>query len=85
MTYGPLGHATLRAQPWEVRIGDLVEFDGLYYPVQSTEARNGMTTLRFIAHPPFTFDCPIYVWRPVTHEGKAAGVRAYSLNPTTPR
>ncbi|MFF8831404.1 hypothetical protein [Streptomyces sp. NPDC015131] len=72
---GPLGTAGAMRTPGDLQLGDLIEFDGLYYPIVDMQAaRAGMKVLRFEGHPPHTIDEPILAYRAVTYTARSCVV-----------
>ncbi|MEH6373734.1 hypothetical protein V7793_05145 [Streptomyces sp. KLMMK] len=56
--------------PGQVRVGDLFEFDGAWYPVQDMVSGNGGTKiLHFLGKAPYVMSQPEIVYRPMTHTG----------------
>ncbi|MEV3859112.1 hypothetical protein AB0J38_32965 [Streptomyces sp. NPDC050095] len=62
--------------PTQLRIGDLVPFGGVYFPVTDMRAGPGGTkVLRFEAHEPWTATGPTLAYRPIDFNARAGSLR----------
>lgn len=60
----------------QLRIGDLVRFEGVFSPVIDMHAgRSGAKVLNFPAHEPRTVTGPIIVYRPIDFDALADSLR----------
>ncbi|MEU5000045.1 hypothetical protein [Streptomyces sp. NPDC021622] len=61
---GPVGTQGLPLNPSELKIGDLLHFDGTFFPIRDmVTGRGGSRVLNFLGRDPYTVSGPTLIYR----------------------
>ncbi|MDG4857374.1 hypothetical protein P8605_04245 [Streptomyces sp. T-3] len=73
---GPPGTSGDILLPAQLKLGDLIRFDGVFFPVKNMiTARGGAKVLHFDAHEPYTVAGPTLAYRPIDFNALSGSLR----------
>ncbi|MEU5433787.1 hypothetical protein AB0G73_10460 [Streptomyces sp. NPDC020719] len=76
---GPLGTIGEIRQPYDLKLGDMIHFDGVFFPITDmAQARGGARVLHFRSREPYLVTGPTLVYRPVELNGLKGTIRFVS-------